>query len=109
MTRIIVEVDAELEKRLDRFEAQLTAINKKLNSLSKIEVIMSQSLDDLKAQVAQNTNLEMSAIILIRGLAQQIADAAGDPAALAQLSSDLKASADSLSAAVIENTPAAPA
>ena len=72
---------------------------------------MSDALTALTAQVAANTSAEASAVALIQGLAQQLRDAiaGGDTAALVELASDLKASADALGAAVVANTPAAPA
>lgn len=81
--------------------------------LSRIEEIlkkMPKELDDLTAQVAENTNVEQSALILIQGLAQKLQDAinAGNPAALTALQTQLKTSSDALAAAVAANTPAAP-
>lgn len=62
-------------------------------------------LTDLQAQVASNTTVIQSAIVLINGIAARI-DAAGvDPVALKALSDSLKASDDALSAAVAANTP----
>ena len=69
---------------------------------------MSVELDALEVQVAENTNLEASAIALIQGLADQIAAAGNDPAKIAALSTQLKASATALAAAITANTPAAP-
>lgn len=90
--------------------AQLDLINERLTSMSK-------ELDDLTAQVKANSDLLDSATTLINGIAARIdaavaaAGAAGaTPAELAQmvaLSAELKAKDDSLSAAVVANTPAA--
>ena len=66
------------------------------------------ALDDLTAQVAQNTSVEESAVTLINGLAAQLAAAGTDPAKLASLQTSLAASAKDLAAAVAANT-AAPA
>jgi len=65
-------------------------------------------LDDLKAQVEANTQLEASAVTLIQGIAQQLKDAiaAGDPVALAALAEQLHNSAASLADAITANTPA---
>lgn len=77
------------------------------------EEIMS-ALDDLTAQVAANTTAETSAVMLIQGLADQLKAAiaagpgANDPA-LVDLTTKLHASADALGAAIVANTPAAPA
>lgn len=70
--------------------------------------IMSQ-LDDLKAQVAANRSVTQSALVLINGIADRITAAGTDPAALAQLTSDLKSDDDVLAAGVTANTPASPA
>lgn len=74
-------------------------------------------LSGIKAQVESTTSVEASAAALINGfqakLDQAIADAvaandSADLSALTDLSNELKASSDSLSAAVAANTPAAP-
>lgn len=64
-------------------------------------------LTSLTAQVAKNAEVEASAIVLIKGIASQLAAAATDPVAVAALASQLQASADALAAAIVENTPAA--
>lgn len=64
-------------------------------------------LSGLTAQVTANTDVEASAVTLLNGLAAQIAQLKTDPAALQALSDQLKNSADSLSAAIVANTPAA--
>lgn len=74
--------------------------------LSAEEQVMA-TLDDLKTQVESNVSVEASAITLIKGIAQQLADAGADPAKLAALQDQLKSSADALAAAVAANTPAA--
>ena len=61
-------------------------------------------LTALTAQVQANSDVEASAVLLIQGLADQIAAAGTDPAALQALQDQLKASADSLAAAVAANT-----
>lgn len=67
------------------------------------------ALTDLQAQVQKTTEVETSAVTLIQGIAQKLADAiaAGDPAALTALQTELATSADALAAAVVANTPAA--
>jgi hypothetical protein len=99
---------------------QLDRIEKKQDALISMVMVLSQkeeehfmadtsALDALTAQVTENTDLEQSAILLIQGLADQIANAGTDPAALAALSAKLKSSADALAAAITANTPAPPA
>ena len=67
------------------------------------------AIDDLTTEVARNTSVEQSALVLIQGLAAQLAAAGTDPAKLAALTAQLSTSADALAAAVAANTPAAPA
>lgn len=69
---------------------------------------MSQELDDLTAEVAAEGTVVQSAIVLINGLAQQIADAGTSQLALTALTGQLKAQAAALGAAVAANTPATP-
>lgn len=70
---------------------------------------MSQELDTLTAEVARNTTVEKSALVLIQGFAKQLADAGTDPVKLKALSDSLAANDNELAAAVAANTPAAPA
>lgn len=90
--------------RLDRILAQQQAL---MNELLTKEKNVMAALDDLAAQVRANTNLEQSAITLITGIAQQLADAvsADDSEAITALSEQLKASATSLADAIAANTP----
>lgn len=65
-------------------------------------------LSVLTDQVAQTTAVETSALTLIQGISQRLADAAGDPAAVQTLVDELNASSSALAAAVAANTPAPP-
>lgn len=89
---------------------QLDRIEHKLNRLLKLEEVQMSTLDDLTAQVQKNSDVEESAVLLIQGIAKQLADAiaAGNPAALTALQAQLSKSADDLAAAITANTPAAP-
>jgi len=62
------------------------------------------AIDDLTAQVAANKTVEGSALTLINGFAARLAAAGVDPAKLSALQTDLKTSADALTAAVVANT-----
>ena len=70
------------------------------------------ALDDLKAAVARNTDTTQSAITALVGIKKALDDiiAAGnnDPA-LAALSASITSDDDALAAAIVANTPAAPA
>jgi hypothetical protein len=72
------------------------------------EVIMSASLDKLKADVQAQTGVVQSVSTLLSGMAQQIRDAAAnnDQAALDDLATQLETNTSALSAAVAANTPA---
>lgn len=69
---------------------------------------MSTVLDDLKAQVDTNAQVEASAIQLIQNIADKLAAAGTDPVALAALKDELSTSATALAAAVAANTPVDP-
>lgn len=81
-----------------------------LKSVQKSEVVMAGELATLQTQVAQNTNVEQSAITLLQGLKQALDDAiaSNNPQALTDLSTSLGTSAAALAAAITANTPAAP-
>ncbi len=95
--------------QLNRIEAALLRIERRQIILIQGELAMSKELDDLTAQVKANADLEASAVTLINGLADQIKAAADDPAKIAALADQIKASSAPLAAAVAANTPAAPA
>lgn len=91
--------DGEILQKLDRIMKMLERIQKK-------EETMSAQLDALTVQVQENTDVEASAVVLLQGLAAQIADLKADPVALQALADSLNVSADNLAAAVVANTPA---
>jgi uncharacterized alpha-E superfamily protein len=80
----------------------LLSIHQKLNK-------MANELDDLKAAVAKDTEVDQSAITLLNGLKAKLdaAIASGDPAQLTALSAQLGTNTDALAAAIAANTPAA--
>jgi predicted PP-loop superfamily ATPase len=90
---------------LNRIESSLEEILSRLNRIEQKENFMSKQLDDLTADVAQEVAVDQSAIVLINGIAAQIAAAGVDPAKLADLSNQLRASSAALAAAVQANTP----
>jgi hypothetical protein len=63
--------------------------------------------DRLTSEVAESTTVMASAVTLINGLAQQLRDAANDPAAITALADTLDTNANALAAAVSANTPVA--
>jgi hypothetical protein len=91
--------DEAITQKLDKIISMIEAVQRK-------EEVMSKELDALTVQVQENTEVEASAVVLLQGLAAQIADLKDDPVALQALSDTLNASADNLAAAVTANTPA---
>ncbi len=66
---------------------------------------MANELDTLTAQVATNTDVIESALVLIQGLKAALDAAGTDPAKLAALSASLASEDEKLAAAVAANTP----
>jgi len=62
------------------------------------------TLDELKAQVTQNTDAEQSALLLLNQLHQMLVDAKSDPVVLDAVISQLDVSKEALAAAVKANT-----
>lgn len=102
---IVIELFISIHKRLDDLNRRVTALHAAVVFLIKEEKKMSKELQDLQAQVAENTAVESSAVVLIQGIADQLAAAKDDPAAVAALCDQLNASADALAAAIAANTP----
>jgi len=101
----------------DTYYDQYDAIMAKLDQVlfnqtkpSKSEEKIMSALDDLKAQVEMNTNLEQSGIQLIQGIARELEEAnnSGDNAAIQVLTQQLQSSAAALSAAIAANTEVTP-
>jgi chromosome segregation ATPase len=81
----------------------LARIERKLDQILLQEKTMSAELDALTQQVQRTGDTEDSAVLLIQGLATQIASLKQDPAALQALADQLKAKADALAAAIMSN------
>lgn len=114
-TKMPHEFEHQNKRQLDRIVAELHEVLNKVNhieaklSQTKKEIEkMSQAMDDLTAQVQANHDLEESAVILINGIAAQLAAAGVDQTKLTELGNSLKASAVDLAAAIQANTPAEP-
>jgi len=76
-----------------------------LKTIQQQEKILVTDLATLTAQVQANTEIEASAITLIKGIAAQLAAAKSDPVAIQALADQLHASAANLAAAISANTP----
>ena len=97
-----------VNRKLDEILIRLENLERISIWILRKEYQMAGELDLLEAQVTENINLEASAIVLIEGLAAQIAASANDPAKITALAATLKDSAGKLAAAISANTPAAP-
>lgn len=89
-------------------EAKLDLIVRLLSLVLRKENAMADTLDEIVADVAQETTVEQSVLTLLNGIAAQLAAAAQDPAKLAALHTSLQANITALTAAVTANTSAAP-
>jgi hypothetical protein len=74
--------------------------------LKRLEGRIMGQLDQLTAQVAENTSVEGSAVQLLTNLHDLLLANQNDPAAIVALAGTLKSSSDALSAAIVANTPA---
>lgn len=90
---------------LKTIAASVGRIETAVAKLTAQGVIVQSDLTALTAQVALNTSVEGSALVLINGFAAQLAAAGTDPVALAALDQELATSATALAAAVSANTP----
>lgn len=112
-----IALSLELVKAaLSSMALDLASVRSEIPNILRGMSVMSAELDALTAQVATNGTVIDSAIVLINGIAAQIAAAVAaappgtDPALLASLttlSSDLGTKDAALAAAVTANTPAA--
>lgn len=114
MERLGIDIYVHNSRNLDEdsgLSAQLSRIERLLIRLIQEEdqfmSDMKTELANLTQQVQANTDAEAAATQLINGIADRITAAAGDPAQVTLLASQLKTSAAQLSAAVVANTPAA--
>jgi hypothetical protein len=67
---------------------------------------MANELGDLEAEVQQNSNAIDSAVTLIEGLADKIAQAGTDPARLQAITAELRTKRDALAQAIVTGTAA---
>jgi len=91
--------DDELTAKLDQVLANQAIADERIQK-------MSVELDQLEAQAKTNEDAEAAAVTMLKSLADQINSMKNDPARLTKLTSDLKARADALGAAIVAGTPA---
>lgn len=78
-----------------------------MDTLLAKETQNGMTLQELKAKVDATIEVEKAAVVLIQGIAAQLAAAKNDPAAIQALADSLDSEAGELSAAITANTPAA--
>jgi septal ring factor EnvC (AmiA/AmiB activator) len=83
-----------------------TILIEKLNFLTLKLETMSEQLDKLTQEVAENKTVMASAVTLLQGLKQRLDEAGTDATKLAELSAELDSNTNALAAAVAANTPA---
>ena len=96
-------------KALSTIDNKLDHVIALLKQVLTKENVMSVSLDALKAQVAATAGVEASIVLLLNGVAAQIAAiqaAGGSPAEFDALTAQLKMNADALTAAALTVPPA---
>lgn len=102
LKRICVEFEYEgddsIDDRLSRIESSLTKLNRRTKT-------MASKFDALIAEVADLNTVTAGAIVLLDDLKARFDEAAGDPAAIAQIVADIDASKDALAEALVRNTP----
>jgi uncharacterized phage infection (PIP) family protein YhgE len=102
------EVPAVDYLEYDYFEQRLGEVLALLRVLVQKGDEMSAELDRLAAVVQQNADAEQSAAALLGQLSELIRQNVTDPGALTKMADDLDAQRQTLAAAVLSNTPAAP-
>lgn len=95
-----IEAREEVLARLDALQSEIGLI------LDRQEIIMA-TMADLEAAVTRNTDVDESVLTLLAGISQQLKDAQGDPAKIAEVIAKLDANTQKMSDAVTANTPAA--
>lgn len=97
-----IQTREEVLRRLDALLDQSGLI------LDRQEVIMA-TMEELKAAVSRNTDVDDSVLTMLQGISQQLkeAQAQNDPQAIADVIAQLDANTQKMTDAVTANTPAA--
>ena len=107
----ITQTHRKILARLDGIDENLARLEGMVHQLMQIvtkgATKVMASLDALTAQVTKNTDVEASAIVLIKNIAAALEAAKTDPVAIAALAAQLDTSATALAEAIVANTPAA--
>lgn len=97
-----------LAERVRHISREIEFANFRLEIIYKEIMKMSVQLDTLEANVKRNGDVIDSAVLLIKGLADQFAAVKDDPVRIQALADQVKGKADALADAVVANTPPAP-
>ena len=95
-------------EQLNRIERMLVNIHNHVVVQQKEINGMALDLQALTEEVTRLETIEAGAVTLIHSLADEVASLKNDPVALQALVDRIKAADDTLSAALVENTPLAP-
>jgi chromosome segregation ATPase len=104
--KLRVNVPPAIKEQLNRIENWLSDIDSKLDTIQTKGDLNNMTLQELKAQVDKSVEVEAGAVVLIKGIAEKLAAAQNDPAAIQALSDELSASANDLAQSITANTPA---
>ena len=66
------------------------------------------ALDNMEAEVSENTDVVASAVVLLNSISAELAAAKNDPIKIQALADKLDQNSNALAAAIAANTPAAP-
>jgi len=104
-----LEPDEDTKNKLDEIIFRLgrleVAVRRSTRTTQQGDQAIMADLSGLQAEVQQNTDATASITALVEGLAQQLRDAATDPAAIQALADQLDANTSLLAASVAANTP----
>jgi prophage DNA circulation protein len=98
-----------LVQTVKNIDSHVTSLVQQTQQWSGKMAAIDDALKTLTDQVSQATDAEEGAATLLSNLATLIQQNAGNPQAVTDLATKLKASTDALAAAITANTPAAPA
>jgi len=96
------------ESHDDAVKQKLDQIITRLVRMEGKEDLMAGEVQALTDQVAANTSVEDSAVVLLNNIHAALVAAGTDPVKLAALKDTLKTHGDALAAAVVANTDSAP-
>jgi ATP/maltotriose-dependent transcriptional regulator MalT len=103
--------EAEILRILQRVERKLDSLLVFVSEEQQREERQAMALEEIRAEVERNRQVDESAKALIEGIAAKLAEMSTrptvDPAEVAALAAELRGSSDTLAAAVTANTPSA--